>query len=160
MRARCISMTSPRRRVSGQTPLFKLEHATLDQQQRAKIASDELEELKEKRDALWGDPYAKNQELRSKFWEDKKKRQVLAKEVTEIQDRVGTTIPILPEAPEDAAEARLILTDATRDRVAAKVEQRKAQSSTKSTSSSGSSKSSAPLRFQGLAQEVKRAQGK
>ncbi|KNE62425.1 hypothetical protein AMAG_07644 [Allomyces macrogynus ATCC 38327] len=162
-------------------PLFKLEHATLDQQ-RAKIANDELEELKETRDAHWEDPYAMNQELRRKFREDKKKRQVLAKEATEIQDRIGTTIPILPEAPEDAAEARLILTDAARDRVAAKVEQRKTQimsesifarSSAPSSSSAlhrvarpatkragSSSKTSVPSRLQRMVIEAKRAQGK
>jgi coiled-coil domain-containing protein 130 len=91
---------------------YKLEHGLLDANKAEKAALG-IDELQKFNDTYWKDPYTLSQAVRKKFRVEKKEAKALLVESQSLQDKIGLSIPILPQDEKDQATAKGILFQTT-----------------------------------------------
>ncbi|KAI9246506.1 CWC16 protein [Phascolomyces articulosus] len=88
-------------------PIYRLEHGVKDKQVE-KESLPKLTQLQHLQESQWSDPYARSQQLRRKFREQKKLDKLENDETEKLRDKHSLHIPLLPESSNDRLEAKKV----------------------------------------------------
>ncbi|KAJ5899240.1 hypothetical protein N7495_003984 [Penicillium taxi] len=98
--------------VLGQDPAekdpFAKTEKKLDDKKRARLESSRIEELQDRQDRDWDDPYAQSKRLRRTFRETRKGLERLDETREALKDKMSLGIDIVDETAEDRQRAQMI----------------------------------------------------
>lgn len=88
-------------------PMYRLEHG-IEDKKKIEQAVPRISQLQHLNESLWADPYARSQQLRKQFRQEKKndKRQLEATE--KVRDKHSLQIELLPETSSDVIAAKSV----------------------------------------------------